>query len=130
LRKGSNQAQELDKIIEKGLGNGKPLSRNQLSRKFKQLKGSFESEKSIRKLDEAKIENGVELYGRLKKTDCWICNWRSLCVSTCIVSSLLHSARRFMAGSPLVFAIFERDSSTLSTSFLQIPRKAEKTTTQ
>jgi hypothetical protein len=79
-RKGSNQAQELDKIIEKGLGNGKPLSRNQLSRKLKQWKGSFESEKSIRKLDEAKFENGVELYGRLKRTDCWMQLVESLCI--------------------------------------------------
>jgi len=71
-RRGSNEAKELDKIIEKGLGNGKPLSRAQINRKFEHWKKSNESEKKILRLDESKIENEHELLKRMKETDYWI----------------------------------------------------------
>lgn len=64
-------AKELQQLVNRGLGNGKPFPCNQLNRKFKHWQGSFATEKEICGLDESKIETSEELVIRLKMTDVW-----------------------------------------------------------
>ena len=69
-RKGSKEAKELDKLIEKGLGPNKLLSHDQDNCKFKHWKRAQISEKEFKQLDESKVENTQGLLVRLRNTDC------------------------------------------------------------
>jgi len=70
-RRGSKEAKELDALMDKGLGNGQPLSRSQVKRKFEHWKKSFESEKKLRQIDNLKIETTKNILLRLKETETW-----------------------------------------------------------
>ena len=68
----------LDEIIKKGLtanrstdGKQKPLSRDQLNRKFEHWKNSNKIEREIRRVDEAKIDSTEKIIQRLKDSHMW-----------------------------------------------------------
>jgi hypothetical protein len=71
LRRGSQDARELDTFLNQGMGDNKPFTRAQLNRNFNHWKDSLQSEREICCLDELLIETTRQPFSRVKSSDLW-----------------------------------------------------------